>query len=288
MKPPYKVAYLGPAATFSHEAARLQFGMTADYLPCRSIPEVFMTTARHEADYGIVPVENAIEGGVTFTLDMFARPDPLLADLRVWAEVNLPIVQNLLVAGDGPTHLDKIELIYYHPQALAQCRLWLNEHVPQAQLHEVLSTALSAQMAASNPRAAGIANRLAAEQYGLRVLATDLQEADFNQTRFFVIGSQPLPTNDQPDPNAQPNTAIMISIKDRVGALHAVTSIFVKYGLNMNRIESRPSKQKAWDYLFFIDFIGHPSQTSVAAALRELNNETDWVRLLGSWLRTAS
>ena len=155
-------------------------------------------------------------------------------------------------------------------------------------MHEVLSTALSAQMAASNPRAAGIANRLAAEQYGLRVLATDLQEADFNQTRFFVIGSQPLPTNDQPDPNAQPNTAIMISIKDRVGALHAVTSIFVKYGLNMNRIESRPSKQKAWDYLFFIDFIGHPSQTSVAAALRELNNETDWVRLLGSWLRTAS
>ena len=103
MKPPYKVAYLGPAATFSHEAARLQFGMAADYLPCRSIPEVFMTTARHEADYGIVPVENAIEGGVTFTLDMFARPDPLLADLRVWAEVNLPIVQNLLVAMDGPT-----------------------------------------------------------------------------------------------------------------------------------------------------------------------------------------
>src|SRR5690242_19601620 len=120
-----KIAYLGPVASFSHEAARKQFGPQAHYQSMRSIPDVFLATARQEADYGIVPVENSLEGSVTYTLDMFARPDPELATLTISAEVYLPIIQNLLVAQDGPRQLEEIEIVYSHPQALAQCRVWL-------------------------------------------------------------------------------------------------------------------------------------------------------------------
>src|SRR5215212_8109531 len=129
-----KIAYLGPAATFSHEAARRQFGPEAHYLPARSIPDIFYMTARREVDFGIVPAENSLEGAVTYTLDMFARPDPELAALTICAEHNLPVVQNLLVAPDGPNRLDQVRLIYSHPQALAQCRTWLQNNMPQAEL----------------------------------------------------------------------------------------------------------------------------------------------------------
>jgi chorismate mutase / prephenate dehydratase len=279
-----KIAYLGPAATFSHEAARKQFGADAEYVPMRSIPDVFWATARREADYGLVPVENSLEGAVTYTLDMFARADPELADLKVHAEIFLPIVLNLLVAGHGAQSFEDIELVYSHPQPLAQCRGWLRQNLPHAETQEVPSTTRAAEIAAQNPRAAAIANAMAAELYGMRLLATDLQDADFNQTRFFVIGRDDV-VHPPASQSARYTTAIMLSIKDRVGALHAVTSVFMKYNLNMNRIESRPSKQKAWDYLFFIDFIGHPDESHVAAALEELNNETVFVRVLGAWLR---
>ena len=278
-----RIGYLGPSATFSHEAARKKFGTTAEYVPSRSIPDVFYATARGEVDLGVVPVENAIEGAVTYTLDTFARPDPELTDLTIQAEFFLPIVQNLLVAPNGPQNLGEVELVYTMPQPLGQCRIWLHDNLPHAELQEVSSTAMAAELALSNPHAAGIANLLAAEKYGLTVLAPEIQDADFNQTRFLVIG---LPTVQGVITHTEDyTTAIMISIKDRVGALHAVTSLFEKYNLNMNRIESRPSKQKAWDYLFFIDFIGHPQQPHVAALLHDLNNETDSVKLLGSWPR---
>lgn len=281
-----KVAFLGPVATFSHEAAHKHFGPSAQFLPMRSIPDVFFATARHEVDFGIVPVENALEGAVTYTLDMFAQPDPQLADLTIEAEVHLPIIQNLLVAPDGPTRLEDITVVYSHPQALAQCRGWLLENLPHAELQEVLSTSRAAELARANPQAAGIGNRLAVEEYGVRVFASNLQDADFNQTRFLVIASRSVEAVPMEDgASGRYTTAVMLSIKDRVGALHAVTSVFTKYGLNMNRIESRPSKQKAWDYLFFIDFIGHPAQPPVAAALDELADETVWVKLLGSWRR---
>lgn len=279
-----KVAYLGPAATFSHEAARKQFGADAEYLPMRTIPEVFYATGRAEVDYGIVPVENSIEGAVTYTLDMFAKDDPELAQLTICAEVFLPIVQNLLVAPDGPQDFSDIKVVYSHPQALAQCRGWLRQNLPQSDVQEVSSTSRAAEIAATTPQTAAISNRLATEFYGLRLLATDLQDADFNQTRFLVIGHEPIihPAEGQ---SGRFTTAIMLSIKDRVGALHAVTSVFMKYDINLNRIESRPSKQKAWDYLFFIDFIGHPDQPHVAAALEELRDETVYVEILGAWLR---
>ncbi len=283
MNQPQKIAYLGPAATYSHEAAIKQFGPDARYLPMRSIPDVFYATARREVDYGIVPVENALEGSVTYTLDMFARPDPELASLTISAELYLPIVANLLVGPEGPQTLAEIELVYSHPQPLAQSRNWLQQNLPQVEFQEASSTARAAELALTNPKSGAISNRLTAEMYGLRIIAPSIQDADFNQTRFLVIGYRPFEAN--LNQHGRATTAIMLSIKDRVGALHAITSIFVKYGLNMNRIESRPSKQKAWDYFFFIDFNGYPSQPNVGAALEELNNETSWVKVLGSWLR---
>ncbi len=279
-----KIAYFGPAGSFTHEAARKQFGPTAQYLPTRSIPEVFYAAARGEADYGIVPMENSLEGSVTYTLDMFTRPDPELAALNVCAEVFLSIVQNLIVAQDGPKKLQEVELVYYHPQALAQCRGWLERNLAHAELQEASSTSRSAELAGQNLKAAGIGNVLAAEEYGLRILATDLQDADFNQTRFLVIAPRPLAAPEAINAGRY-TTAIMLSIKDRVGALHAITSVFTKYELNMNRIESRPSRQKAWDYRFFIEFNGHPAQPQVAAAMQELSDETVWVKVLGAWLR---
>ena len=282
MNQPLKIAYLGPVATYSHEAALKQFGPEAEFLPMRTIPDVFYATARREVDYGIVPVENSLEGSVTYTLDMFARPDPDLANLTISAELYLPIITNLLVAPDGPQSLAEIELVYSHPQPLGQSRVWLQQNLPHVAFQEASSTARAAELALENPKAGAISNKQTAEQYGLRIMAPAIQDADFNQTRFLIIGYQPYEAAGQ---EGQATTAIMLSIKDRVGALHAITSIFVKYGLNMNRIESRPSKQKAWDYFFFIDFNGHPSDQNVAAALEELNNETSWVKVLGSWLR---
>jgi chorismate mutase/prephenate dehydratase len=283
MNQPQRIAYLGPAATYSHEAALKQFGPSARYLPMRSIPDVFFAAARREVDFGIVPVENSLEGSVTYTLDMFARPDPELASLTISAELYLPIVTNLLVGPKGPKNLAEIKLVYSHPQALAQSRGWLQQNLPQVEFQEVSSTARAAELALENPQAGAISNRQTAEQYGLPILAAAIQDADFNQTRFLIIGDQPYEA--VAGQHGRATTGIMLSIKDRVGALHAITSIFVKYQLNLNRIESRPSKQKAWDYFFFIDFNGHPSQPEVAAALRELNNETTWVKVLGSWLR---
>lgn len=283
MNQPQKIAYLGPAATYSHEAAIKQFGPGAEFLPMRSIPDVFFATARREVDYGIVPVENSLEGSVTYTLDMFARPDPELANLTISAELYLPIVTNLLVGPNGPQSLAEVELVYSHPQPLAQSRVWLQQNLPHVVFQEASSTARAAELALENPKAGAISNRQTAEQYGLRIMAPAIQDADFNQTRFLIIGYQPYEA--VAGQNGRATTAIMLSIKDRLGALHAITSIFVKYGLNMNRIESRPSKQKAWDYFFFIDFNGYPSEPNVAAALEELNDETSWVKVLGSWLR---
>jgi chorismate mutase / prephenate dehydratase len=277
-----KVAYLGPSATFTNEAALKQFGDSAEYLPLRAISDVFGAVTRKEVDYGIVPVENALEGVVTYTVDMFMRPD--MQDIQVCAEIFLPISQNLMVSPDGAKTLSEIEIVYSHPQSFAQCQGWLRINLPQVETLEVTSNSRAAEMAKENPKSAAIGPSLAAEHYGLTLLAQDLQDADFNQTRFFVITHQ---ERQLPEAKREglPVASVMISIKDSVGALHAVTQAFTRNNLNMNRIESRPSKQKAWDYMFFIEFVGHPDQPEVAAALAELEDETVSVRLLGKWFR---
>ncbi len=280
-----KVAYLGPAATFTHEAALKRFGNEADLKPMRSIADVFMAVEAGEVEFGLVPIENSLEGAVTYTLDMFGQPN--LDDVVIVAEVLLPISHHLMMAEGGK--LEDIKLLYSHPQSIGQCRGWLRTNLPDIEIQEVSSNARAAELVGNQPEIAAIAPRLCADQYGLHILASDIQDADFNQTRFFVIYKQrprwPLPVFENEE-QGQPITALMISIKDRVGALHAVTGVFTRYQLNMNRIESRPSKQKAWDYVFFIDFVGQPSQPHVATALRELATETTWAKVLGSWIRS--
>lgn len=277
-----RVAFLGPAASFSHEAAIKKFGDSGQevaYQPVKTIAAVFQAVERDEADFGIVPVENSIEGAVTYTLDTFGR-----SDLKINGELEMPIREHLMVAPDGPKDLDAIKLVYSHPQPLAQCRNWLKDNLEWAETQEVSSTAAAAEIVLKNPEAAAIGGPMVAETYGLQILKTDLQDADFNYTRFLSISPEYAPRLPA-EQRGQEKTALMLSIKDRVGALHAVTNVLLKYKLNMTRIESRPSKQKAWDYVFFIDILGHPQDPNVAQALNELADETIWVKVLGAWSR---
>jgi chorismate mutase/prephenate dehydratase len=279
---PLRVAYLGPAATFSHEAALKKFGESApvvDYIAVKTIADVFQTVEQEQAHFGIVPVENSIEGAVTYTLDMFNR-----SDLKIIGELELPIRQNLMVTPTSSDDLHEIRVVYSHPQSLGQCRGWLQENLKWAERQEVSSNVLAVEMANQNPHAAAIGGRLAAEKYGMRIIRYDLQDADFNSTRFLALGRDYAPRL-APDQRGTECTALLVSIKDRVGALHAVTNIMLKYDLNMTRIESRPSKQKAWDYLFYIEVTGHPQDNSLGQALAELEAETMWVKVLGAWSR---
>ena len=279
-----RIAYLGPAATFTHQAALKEFGPAEMYLPQRTIPDIFFAVAQGQAEFGVVPIENSIEGSVTYSQDMFGRKG--MEEIKVCDEIYLPIVEHLLTNPAGPQSLSDIKVVYSHPQAIAQCRIWLYENLPQARLQEMSSTAAAAQLAMQEADCAAVAGQLAAEQYGLRVLRAGIEDADFNQTRFLVISQKD--TSFTGHKQGREVTALMLSIKDRVGALHAFSQVMLKHNLNMNRIESRPGKQKAWDYVFFIDFFGHPADPNVAAALQELQSETVWVRVLGAWTREAS
>src|SRR5690349_18970836 len=216
-----KVAYFGPEATFTHEAARKEFGADYEYVPQRLIPDIFFMVAQGEAHFGVVPVENSIEGVVTYTLDMFGWNG--MEDIKICNEIYLSIVQNLLVNQNGPKTLEEIKVVYSHPQALAQCRHWLYDNMKHARLQESTSTATAAQIAAQDLTCAAIANRLAAEYYGLRVFQSNIQDTDFNQTRFLVIAKQATPYEAKRQDDGREVTALMLSIKDRVGALHAVT-----------------------------------------------------------------
>ncbi|MCL4459566.1 MAG: prephenate dehydratase [Chloroflexi bacterium] len=265
---PLRVAYLGPAATFTHEAAKRRFGTAVEFLPARSIAEVFSETEKGESDYGVVPVENSIEGVVTHTLDMFVD-----SELKICAEVLLAVSHHLL----GKGCLADIRKVCSHPQAIAQSRGWLQEHLPSVELVEVASTARAAEMAVLDPTIAAIGTESAADLYGLNILESHIEDSASNITRFLVIGRQ------MSQRSGDDRTAIMFSIRDRVGALHDTLEIFLKYGINLTKIESRPSKRKLWDYIFFVDLVGHPDDEHVAAALNELSRECVFVKVLGAW-----
>jgi chorismate mutase/prephenate dehydratase len=267
-----RVAFLGPEATYTHQAARRHFGHAAEYLPCRSIAQVFHETERGNAHFGVVPIENTIEGAVTHTLDMLAESD---LKIRICAEIMMEIHHHLL--GHGP--LSEIKRVYSHPQALAQTRRWLSEHLPHAELIEATSTVRGAELAASDREAAAVGPELAASLYGLQILARGIQDSADNVTRFLVLGPQ------MARPSGSDKTAIMFSIKDRVGALHDALGIFRRANINLTKIESRPSRRRAWDYIFFVDLEGHPDDPHVQAALRDLAQECVDVRVLGAWSR---
>ncbi len=265
-----RVAYLGPAATFSHEAALKLFGDATEMVPVPSIRDVFLETERGGTDYGVVPVENSTEGSVLFTLDSFID-----SELKACAELSLPIVQNLMAR----CRKEEIKTVYSHPQALAQVRGWLAANLPGAEPVQSLSTARAAELAAADPTGAAVAPALAAEVYGLDLLETGIQDLSNNITRFLAIGAATA------GPTGRDKTAVIVSIKDRVGALHEMMEVFAQTSVSLSHIQSRPSKRKAWDYLFFMEMEGHVADANVKTALERLEQQGSTVKVLGSWPR---
>jgi chorismate mutase/prephenate dehydratase len=263
-----KVAYLGPEATFTHQAAIRRFGSSLIYSPQKTIADVFSDVSKNRADYGVVPIENSTEGVVTHTLDMFVD-----SDLKIVSQIVLP-VQHCLLSNSPRSQIKKL---FAHPQALAQCRGWVQHNLPRVEIIETSSNARSTEFAAREKSTAAIAGILASEKYKVRVVEQDIQDNAANATRFLVLGRQcsPATGNDR--------TSVMFSIIDRVGALYRALSPFRRFRINMTKIESRPSKRKAWEYFFFVDCDGHVTDSKVAKALEHLGEQCSYVKVLGSY-----
>lgn len=266
---PLRVAYLGPAATFSHLAATQEFGDSTTFLSQASIPDVFTEVQRGGVDLGVVPVENSTDGAVHETLDSFVD-----TDVKVCGEIVLAIAFQLLAVGAR----DQISTIFSNPVALAQCRQWLARNFPGCNVVTVVSTARAAAMAAEDPSSAAIANELAAVEYGLNVVERDIQDLAANYTRFFVIAPSTIS-----QPTGHDKTAVLFSIRDRVGALRDVADLFARRGINLSSIQSRPSRRQVWEYVFFVELTGHEADPSVGEALAELEQLCVFVRVIGSW-----
>ena len=262
------IAYFGPEATFTHQAAIRKFGASLNYSAQKTIVDVFAEVARHRADYGVVPVENSTEGVVTHTLDMFVD-----SDLKVVAQIVMRVQQCLM--SKGPKR--DIKRLFVHPQSLAQCRAWIQNHLPHVEIIETSSNARSAELAAKTKNSAALGGALAAQRYGLDVLEADIQDNATNTTRFLVLGRQCSP------PTAHDRTSMMFSIPHQVGALHKSLGVFRRFRLNMTKIESRPSKRKAWEYFFFVDCDGHYEDKRVAKAIADLQQHCTFVKVLGSY-----
>ena len=262
------VAYLGPKASFANLAALKKFGSQVSYRACNSIADVFTQVERGEADYGVVPVENSIEGAVSHTLDVFVD-----SDLRICSQIVLDVSHNLL--SNYPK--ESIHRVYSNPYVFGQCRSWLQKNLPCAELVDVASTTRAAEMAKKDKNSAAIASTLASKVYGLKTLAKGIEDSAHNITRFFVIG-----VNDTAK-TGNDKTSLVFSVKDRVGALYDMLLPFRKYGINLTKIESRPSKKKAWEYYFFIDILGHQDDHKVKKALLELQKKCSYLKILGSF-----
>jgi len=262
------IAYLGPPATFTHLAALKKFGSSVDYLDCSNINSVFKIVEKEEANYGVVPIENSVEGAVNYTLDMLID-----FDSKIYSEVFLEISHNLL----SNFSLKKIRKIYSNLQVFGQCRSWLNRNLINVEFIEVSSTTKAAQIAVQEANSAAIANELAAQIYGLKVVKRNIQDSFHNITRFLII------TKDSAPKTGDDKTSIVFSLKDKVGALYEMLLPFKKEGINLTKIESRPSKKKAWEYYFFVDIEGHCEDKNVKNVLAELNKRCVYLKILGSY-----
>jgi chorismate mutase/prephenate dehydratase len=266
---PLKIAYLGPRATFTHMAGMQQFGLAAQYVPVESIKDVFSEVERGRADYGIVPVENSTEGVVNYTLDMFID-----SDLKIAAEIMLEVSQNLM---NRTGRIEDIKKIYTHPQVPGQCREWLEKNVAGIPVLDAPSTARAAEMAKDDPESGAIASEMAAILYGLQIVAKKIEDNPNNFTRFLVVSKR------SPGRTGRDKTSIMFSIKDKVGALHAMLTPFAKAGINLNRLDARPSGRRVWDYVFFLDMEGHVEEEKVAKAIENLKKDCLFLKVLGSY-----
>ena len=265
---PLMVAYLGPKATFTYMAASKKFGTQVTYVACNSITDIFREVGKELSTYGVVPIENSIEGVITHSLDMFID-----SDLKICDQIILEISHNLI----SKFPKSEIKRVYSNPYALGQCRNWLKTNMPEAELVEVSSTTRAAQICTSEKNTACIAAILAAKQYGLKVISKEIEDSPHNITRFLVIGKGDVPST------GDDKTSIMFSIKDSVGALHNMLVPFKKYKINLTKIESRPSKTRAWDYYFFVDLEGHKQDKKVQSALSELEHKCKFLKILGSY-----
>lgn len=274
LEAPQRVAYLGPAGTFSEQAAVQFFGSSIEHVPCTSFDEVFRAATAGTAHFGVVPVENNTEGVVTRTLDLF-----LNSPLHVIGETSLLVRHNLLRLSSAS--LDGVEVVLAHAQALAQCQGWLSTHLPNAERRAVSSNAEGARLAATHPAWAAIASERAGAEFGLHIAAHAIQDDAFNRTRFSVIC---LPqTLGAPQASGTDCTSLIVSVPNRPGAVHDILVPLKTHGVSMTRFESRPARSGQWEYFFYIDLQGHPSQPHVAAALKDLQQLCAFYKVLGTY-----
>jgi len=275
LEKPLRVAFLGPEGSFTHLAARLQFGGSSQALPQGTIQAVFQAVERDRADYGVVPVENATEGAVDSTLDAF-----LDSPLRICAEILVPVDQALLLRPG--LDLGGVRRIYSHAQGLGQCRHWLEAHLPQADRIETPSPSEAARLAREDAEGAAVASELAAELFGLRVAETRIQDLAADATRFLVLG----PTS--AEPTGRDRTTLLAMAQDGSGALLRLLEPLARRGLNLSRIQSRPTRRKMWEYAFFLDVEGHAEEPLLAEALLELQGACASLKVLGSYPQTST
>lgn len=264
-----RVAYLGPEATFTHQAARQTFGRSARYLPAETIGDVFNMVGQGYADMGVAPVENSNEGVVTSTLDLLVDSDQKIA-----GEIILPIRLMLM---SGEQSLDTVRTVYSHPHVWGQCRQWLERNLSEAKLKDARSTAEAVTLSAEVDGTAAVGGELAAELYEVPILVENIGDWTENLTRFLVFSKQ------TPGPTGDDKTSIVLSIKDRVGALYEILKPFGDNKVNLTKIESRPSKKKAWDYLFFVDLEGHQDEPNLRKTLEIVGEYCEDMKILGSY-----
>ncbi len=269
LESPVKVAFLGPRATFSHLACLQRFGASASELPSDSIKGVFDAVERGQADFGVVPIENSTEGVVNHTLDLFVD-----SHLKIYGEIFLEVAHFLLSKADA---LEKIKRVYSHPQPIAQCASFLETKLPNVHLSEVASTARAAQLCREDETAAAIASEIASKIYQVPILKARIEDSVHNITRFLVISKK------LSSPTGSDKTSVIVSIKDQPGALYKILRHFSDKGINLTKIESRPSKKKAWEYLFHIDMEGHVEDAPIANVLDALKPQIASLKILGSY-----
>lgn len=269
LEKPLTIAYLGPQATFTHLAAVNQFGASAVYLPTDRLDTIFSEVEMGRADYGVVPIENSMEGVVTHTLDLFAD-----SSISICGEILLEIHHYLV---SKCKNIKEIKKIYSHPQAIAQCRLWLERNLPNVPHYDAPSTASAAEIATKEKGTAAIAGEAAMKFYGLNMLAWKIEDNKNNYTRFLIIGKS------KRGRSGNDKTSMLISIKDKVGALYDILKPFAANKINLTKIESRPLRKRAWEYVFFIDFEGHIEDKKVSEMIEKLKNDVLFLRILGSY-----
>lgn len=263
------VACLGPAGTYSEQAAYEYFGSAIDLLPCPTIDEVFRAAEAGAADYGIVPIENSTEGAINRTLDLLMQ-----TPLTISGEMSLPVNHSLMTLTGK---MDSIHTICAHSQALAQCQRWLNQNFPRTLRHAVSSNGEAALIASKDMETAAIASELAGKRYGLQVVSAHIQDDPQNRTRFAIVGHQ------KTEPSGKDQTSLVLSVQNKAGAVYRLLEPLEKHDVSMTRFESRPARTGSWEYYFFVDLEGHEKDEKVAAALKGLQERAAYFKVLGSY-----